>query len=75
MKYGAKRSNYRLPGTLGFSRKKVQEERIHASPELRWHQLNAAYIMGQSLGLVRDNPSELLVFNLWAKLKNQIQNT
>jgi hypothetical protein len=51
--------------------KRIQEERKNASPELRWRQLNAAYSMGQRLGLQRDDASELEVINLWAKLKSQ----
>jgi len=38
--------------------KRIREERQNASPELRWQQLNAAYVMGQRLGLRWDNSSE-----------------
>ena len=48
------------------------EERRTASLELRWLQLNAAYGMAKGLGLLRPDPSELGVFERWAKLKEKL---
>ena len=47
----------------------ISEERRSASLELRWQQLNAAWAMAVGLGLRRDDPSEMGVFERWAKLK------
>ena len=52
---------------------KVQEERNNAPLELRWRQLNSAYAMGQRMNLSRSDPSETGVFEIWARLKAQIQ--
>lgn len=49
-----------------------QEERRTASLELRWRQLNAAYGMAKSLGLLRPDPSEAGVHERWAKLKEKV---
>jgi len=49
----------------------IAEERRNASPELRWKQLNSAYAMAKSLGLVREDPSEAEVFERWAKIKEK----
>jgi hypothetical protein len=49
----------------------IKEERRTASNELRWQQLNAAYGMAKSLGLLREDPSEMEVFERWAKLKER----
>ncbi len=49
-------------------------ERRAASMELRWRQLNAAYGMAKSLGLLRSDPSEYEVYSLWAMLKEKILN-
>ena len=49
----------------------VKEERRAASLEVRWQQLNAAYAMAKGLGLLREDPSEAGVFDLWAKLKEK----
>ena len=46
-----------------------REERRSASFELRWRQLNAAYGMAKGLGLLQPDPSEVEVFEQWAKLK------
>ena len=51
-------------------KERVQAERLNASPELRWRQLNAAYQIGRTLGLERDETGEMLVFEQWARLKN-----
>jgi hypothetical protein len=48
-----------------------KEERRTASLELRWRQLNAAYGMAKSLGLLRPDPSEAGVHERWAKLKEK----
>ena len=48
-----------------------REERISASPLLRWRQLNAAYGMAKELGLLQPDPSEIGVFERWAKLKEK----
>jgi hypothetical protein len=47
----------------------VNEERRTASLELRWQQLNVAYAMAKSLGLLKADPSEAGVFERWVKLK------
>ena len=49
----------------------VKEERRTASLELRWRQLNSAYAMARGLGLLREDPSEVGVFERWAKLKEK----
>lgn len=45
------------------------DERRSASLELRWRQLNAAYGLAKSLGLIKPDPSEYEVYARWAKLK------
>ncbi len=51
---------------------KIQEEERHsASFKLRWMQLNAAYGMAKALGLLQPDPSEMGVFEKWAKLKEK----
>jgi hypothetical protein len=45
------------------------EERRSASLELRWRQLNAAYGMAKSLGLLQPDPTEMEVYKRWAILK------
>jgi hypothetical protein len=52
----------------------VQDERRSASLGLRWQQLNAAYGMAKGLGLLRPDPSEMEVFQRWAKLKEKAAN-
>jgi hypothetical protein len=61
---------------LGAYRKRWQaveafqkQEQLSASLELRWQQLNAAYGMAKGLGLIRPDPSEVEVFERWARLK------
>jgi hypothetical protein len=49
-----------------------REERRSASLELRWRQLNAAYGMAKGLGLLQPDPSEIGVFERWAKLKEKV---
>jgi hypothetical protein len=49
----------------------VAEERAGVSLELRWRQLNTAYAMGKGLGLLKGDPSELEVYQKWAKLENR----
>jgi len=49
----------------------VEEERRTASIALRWQQLNAAYAMAKSLGMIKTDPSEAGVFERWAKLKEK----
>ena len=49
----------------------VKEERRTASLELRWRQLKSAYAMARGLGLLREDPSEVGVFERWAKLKEK----
>ena len=49
----------------------VEEERRTASIALRWQQLNAAYAMAKSLGMLEADPSEAGVFEQWAKLKEK----
>ncbi len=54
---------------------KIQaEERRSASIELRWRQLNAAYGLAKALGVLRRDPSELGVFEKWAKLKEKAES-
>ena len=48
-----------------------QEERRTASLELRWRQLNAAYGLAKGLGLLQPDPSEMEVFERWARLKEK----
>jgi hypothetical protein len=50
----------------------IKEERRSASLELRWRQLNTAYAMAKDLGLLRPDPSEIGVFEQWAKLKENV---
>ena len=49
----------------------VKEERQTASISLRWQQLNTAYAIAKSLGLLREDPSETGVFTRWAKIKEK----
>jgi hypothetical protein len=44
-------------------------EKRCASLELRWRQLNAAYGLAKSLGLIKPDPSEYEVYARWAMLK------
>ena len=48
-----------------------REEQRKASLFLRWQQLNAAYGMAKGLGLLQPDPSEMGVFQRWAKLKEK----
>ncbi len=51
---------------------KIQiEERRSASLVLRWMQLNAAFGMAKALGLLQPDPSEMGVYERWAKLKEK----
>jgi len=50
----------------------VREERRTASLELRWQQLNTAYALSKGSGLLKGNPSEMDVYQRWAKLKREI---
>jgi hypothetical protein len=52
----------------------VGAERKTASIELRWRQLNSAYVTAKSLGLLRPDPSEAGVIERWAKLKEKAIN-
>ena len=47
------------------------EERKSASISLRWQQLNTAYAMAKGLGLLRPDPSEMGVYERWAKIKEK----
>lgn len=49
-----------------------RDERKNASLELRWRQLNVAYGMAKGLGLLKPDPSEAIVFERWAKLKEKV---
>ena len=49
----------------------VKKERQTASLELRWRQLNTAYALAKSLGIIEPDPSETGVFERWAKLKGK----
>jgi len=49
----------------------VIEERRTTSLETRWQQLNTAYAMAKGLGLLREDPSEIGVFERWAKLREK----
>jgi hypothetical protein len=48
-----------------------REERQSASLALRWQQLNAAYGLAKGLGWLKPDPSEIGVFERWAKLKEK----
>jgi len=48
-----------------------REERRSASLAMRWQQLNTAYGMAKGLGLLQPDPSEMEVFERWAKLKEK----
>jgi hypothetical protein len=48
-----------------------REERRSASLTLRWQQLNAAFGMAKVLGLLQPDPSELGVYERWARLKEK----
>lgn len=52
-----------------------REERISASLQLRWQQLNAAYGLAKGLGMLQPDPSERDVFQRWAKLKENATNS
>ncbi len=52
----------------------IAQERRRASLELRWQQLNAAVGMGKVLGLPQQDPSEMEVFERWAKIKEKATN-
>jgi hypothetical protein len=52
-----------------------QAERQSASLALRWQQLNAAYCMAKSLGLLQPDPSEIEIHIRWAKLKEEAAPT
>jgi hypothetical protein len=41
------------------------------SLELRWQQINAAFGLAKGLGLLKPDPSEMEVFERWAKLKEK----
>jgi hypothetical protein len=47
----------------------VNNERRTTTLELRWKQLNSAYALAKDLGLLSEDPSEVGVFESWAKLK------
>ncbi len=49
-----------------------REEQRSASLSLRWQQLNAVYGMAKGLGLLQPDPSEIIVFERWAKLKEKV---
>lgn len=63
---------------LAYQARWAMVEEIHrneqrtASPLLRWKQLNAAYGMAKGLGLLQPDPSEMGVFQRWAKLKEKM---
>jgi len=48
-----------------------RDERRMASLPLRWQQLNAAYGLAKELGWLKPDPSEMGVFEKWAKLKEK----
>lgn len=50
----------------------ITKERQNASIDLRWRQLNAAYGMAKELGLIKEDPSELGVYERWAKIKERL---
>ena len=50
----------------------IQAERRSASPELRWKQLNSAYALAKGLNLLKADPSETKVFQIWAQLKEKV---
>ena len=50
------------------------QERRLASVALRWQQLNTAYGMAKCLGWIRPDPSEMEVFQRWAKLKEKAES-
>jgi hypothetical protein len=49
----------------------VKEEQKTASLELRWRKLNTAYAMAKGLGLLREDISEVEVYERWARLKEK----
>jgi hypothetical protein len=49
----------------------IKEERRTASLELRWQQLNTAYAMAKGLGVLREDPSQMGVFDRWVKIKEK----
>jgi hypothetical protein len=49
----------------------VREERRSATIQLRWEQMNHAHAMAKGLGLIHPDPSEMGVFERWAKLKEK----
>lgn len=51
-----------------------RKDRLSASLELRWRQLNSAYALAKGLGLLRPDPSDAGVFERWAKLKEKAAN-
>jgi len=49
----------------------IEKERRFASVELRWKQLNSAYLMAKSLGLSKSERDEKKVYQIWAGLKEK----
>ena len=50
----------------------IDEERRNAPIEQRWKQLKAIYALGVALGFPREDPTEMEVFERWAKLKEKL---
>jgi hypothetical protein len=48
-----------------------RDERRLASLELRWKQLNAAYGIAKSIGLLHSDPTDMKVHKRWAILKEK----
>ena len=46
-----------------------------ATLELRWQQLNAVIGMAIGLGLDKSTEDEIVIFQRWAKLKDQLPTT
>jgi len=42
--------------------------------ELRWRQMNAACGLAKGLDLMRPDPSEYEVYEIWAKIKDKTLN-
>ena len=53
----------------------IARERRTYSLELRWQQVNTAFGMAKGLGVLREDPSEMGVFERWAKIKDKAANT
>ncbi len=53
----------------------IKKDRRLTSLEMRWEQLNSAYLLGKSLGLLKSDQGESRVWRIWAELKEKWLDT